>query len=108
MPWLKSQEINAIPQPVLSADWSVGSVWLTKSGMPSWNQVGAVVKSARALLPTTAAHHRDRASPVLTPHKLPPIEHSLSSASNKADTRAELPNEAQTSMFSPVVKSQPI
>src|SRR5579864_8812142 len=97
------QEINAMPHPVLSAFWSVLSVWLTKSGSLSWCQVGAVAKSASALFPITAAHQRDSASPVLRPHRLPFIEHSLSSASNKAETRAELPNEAQHSIAAPVV-----
>src|SRR5580692_3750152 len=107
-PRLISQDKKAIPQPVLSAFRSEGSVWLTKSGIPSCAQVGAVAKSDKALLLTSAAHQRDKASPVLTPHRFPPIEHSLSSASNSADTRAELLNAAHTSIADPVVKSHPI
>src|SRR5712671_878340 len=82
-----SQEMNAIPLPVLTGFVSVGSVLSTKFGNPWAAHVGAVAKSARASLLMTAAHHRDKASPVLTPHRFPPIEHSLSSASNNADTR---------------------
>src|SRR5919204_6389094 len=102
-PWLISQDKKAMVQPVLSAPWSVGSVWFTKSGMPSWYHVGAVAKSDRALLPITAAHHRLSPSPVLSPHRFPPMLHSLSSASNSADTRAALSNEAHTSIAAPVV-----
>jgi hypothetical protein len=98
LPWLINQDRKAIPQPVLSGFPSVGSVWLTKSCIPPSAQVGAVAKSDKALSLISAAHHRDKASPVLTPQRFPPIEHSLSSASNKADTRAELPNDAQTSI----------
>src|SRR5215471_12393963 len=74
--------------------------------MPSCAHCGAVAKSANALLLTVAAHQRDKASPVLSPHKFPPIEHSLYSASNSPDTRAELPNEAHTSIAAPFTKSQ--
>src|SRR5579864_8798585 len=98
-----SQDKNAIPHPVESAFWSVGSVLSTKFGIPSATHCGAVAKSARALFPITAAHHRESASPVLTPHRLPPIEHSLTSASNSADARAEFPNDAHTSIAAPVV-----
>ena len=42
-----------------------------------------------------AAHQRESASPVLKPHRFPFIEHSLSSASNRAETRIELPKDAQ-------------
>src|SRR5579864_7161712 len=98
-----SQDRNAIVHPVLSALPSVGSVWSTKSCMPSCCQVGAVTKSESTLLPITVAHHRERPSPVLTPQRLPPMEHSLSSASNSADTRAELPNEAHTSIAAPML-----
>src|SRR6266851_4479600 len=101
-----SQEMNAIPLPVLTGFVSVGSVLSTKFGNPWAAHVGAVAKSARASLLMTAAHHRDKASPVLTPHRFPPIEHSLSSASNSADTRAESPNEAHTSIAAPFTKSQ--
>src|SRR5579864_6650624 len=98
MPWLISHDRNAMPHPMLSAFWSVGSVLSTKLGMPSCAHVGAVAKSDSALFPILAAHHRDSDSPVLTPHKFPPIEHSLNSASNNADTRAEFPNAASTSI----------
>src|SRR5260370_549348 len=107
-PWLISHDRKAIPHPVLTAFRSVGSVWLTKSGMPLCAQAGAVAKSDKALLLVAAAHHRDKASPVLTPHRFPPIEHSLSSASNRAETRAESSNDAQTSIAAPLVYSQPI
>src|SRR5580692_8862088 len=102
-----SQDKNAMPQPVLTGFWSVLSVLSTKSGMPCCAHEGAVAKSASALLPMTAAHQRERASPVLTPHKFPPIEHSLSSASKSADTRAELSKDAHTSIAAPVVELQP-
>src|SRR4029077_3603203 len=101
--WLISHERNAIPQPVLSAFWSVLSVWSTKFGSPSCTHCGAGAKSARALLPITLAHQRERASPVLKPHRFPFIEHSLNSASNRAETRAELPKEASTSIAAPVL-----
>src|SRR5215472_259964 len=72
------QERNAMSHPMLSASWSVSSVLSTQSGMPSEAHCGAVAKSAKALLPTTAAaHHRERASPVLSPQRFPFIEHSL-------------------------------
>src|SRR6516165_1057434 len=72
--------------------------------MPPSAQVGAVAKSDKALLLISAAHHRDKASPVLTPQRFPPIEHSLSSASNSAEHRIEFPKLTQTSMFWPSIK----
>ena len=92
-----------MPHPVLSGFWSVFSVWSTQFAMPSLYHCGAVAKSDKALFPTTAAHQRDKASPVLSPHRLLFIEHSLNSASNRAETRAELPKEASTSMAFHVV-----
>jgi hypothetical protein len=66
--------------------------------MPPSAQVGAVAKSDKALLLISAAHHRDNASPVFIPQRFPPIEHSLSSASNSAEHRIEFPKLTQTSM----------
>src|SRR5579859_4155913 len=74
--------------------------------MPSEYHWGAVAKSDSALLPITAAHQRDRASPVLSPQRLPFMEHSLRSAPKRADTRAEFPDAAPTSMAFPAVQSQ--
>ena len=42
------------------------SVWFTKSGIPSCAHWGAVVKSAKALLPITVAHQRESALKVLS------------------------------------------
>src|SRR5260370_34983366 len=94
-PWLISHDRKAIPHPVLTTFRSVGSVWLTKSGMPLCAQAGAVAKSDKALLLVAAAHHPDKGSPVLTPHRFPPIEHSLSSASNRDARRTRASNDAQ-------------
>jgi hypothetical protein len=58
-------ERKAIPHPVLSGSWSVCSVRSTQLGIPSRAHWGAVAKSLKALPPTTAAHQRDSASPVL-------------------------------------------
>ena len=91
-----------MPQPVLSAFWSVGSLVSMKFFWPPDTHAGPVAKSLSALSPISAAHQRESASPVLTPHRFPPIEHSLSSASNRADTRLGAPKAAQTSMAAPV------
>ena len=105
--WLSSQEMKAMPQPVLVAFRSVGSVRVTKSRAPALNHPGAVEKSESALLETLAAHQRESASPVLSPHSRPFIAHSLNSASNSATMRSGLPNEASTSIASPTLKSHP-
>jgi hypothetical protein len=59
--------MKAMPYPVLTGFWSVGSTLFTKSGLPFWAQSGAVAKSARALLLVELAHQRARAPPVLSP-----------------------------------------
>src|SRR3954452_9641356 len=76
--------------------------------MPSCAHTGAVAKSASALLLISAAHQRERASPVLLPQRFPLVEHSLSSASNSADMREGFPKAASTSIALPFTKAQPI